>query len=119
MATTHTLNSNAEVIEMFSVPLYKFSIPNWEEEKKLILEALPEEKVYVDICTDFFENSNARKLPSYSDLVLDIVSPAIQTLQSTLDRGSDGNLLTHQCWMGLDAMWYHCLLYTSPSPRDS
>jgi hypothetical protein len=106
MATTHTLNSNAEVIEMFSVPLYKFSISNWKEEKKLILEALPEEKLATDIYTDFWENSNERKLPSYSDLVLDIVSPAIETLQSTLDRGPDGNLLTHQCWMGLDNMWY-------------
>ena len=106
MATTHTLNSNAEVIEMFSVPLYKFSIPNWEEEKKLILEALPEEKLYTDICTDFFENSNERKLPSYTDVVLDIVSPAIRTLQSTLDRGPDGQLLTHGAWMGLDNMWY-------------
>ena len=106
MATTHTLNSNAEVIEMFSVPLYKFSIDNWEEEKKLILEALPEEKVYSDICTDFFDNSNERKLPSYTDVVLDIVSPAIRTLQSTLGRGPDGQLLTHGAWMGLDNMWY-------------
>jgi len=106
MATTHTLNSNAEVIEMFSVPLYKFSIDNWEEEKKLILEALPREKVYSDICTDFFDNSNKRKLPSYSDLVLDIVSPAIQTMQSTLGKGPDGQTLTHGNWMGLDAMWY-------------
>ena len=107
MATTHTINSNAEVIEMFSVPLYKFSIDNWEEEKKLILEALTEEQLATDIYTDFWENSNERKLPSYSDLVLDIISPAIQTLQSTLDRGPDGNLLTHECWMGLDLSLIH------------
>ena len=95
-----------ELIEMFSIPLYKFSIPNWEDEKKLILEALPEEKVYVDICTDFFENSNQRKLPSYTDVVLDIVGPAIQTLQSSLGRGPDGQALTQDGWMGLDNMWY-------------
>ena len=95
-----------EFIEMFSVPLYKFSIPNWEEEKKLILEALPEEKVYGDICTDFFENSSQRRLPSYTDLVLDIVGPFIQTLQSSLGRGSDGQLLTQDGWMGVDNMWY-------------
>ena len=95
-----------ELIEMFSIPLYKFSIPNWEDEKKLILEALPEEKVYVDICTDFFENSSQRKLPSYTDVVLDIVGPAIQTLQSSLGRGPDGQALTQDGWMGLDNMWY-------------
>lgn len=95
-----------ELIEMFSVPLYKFSIPNWEEEKKELLEALPEEKICEDICTDFFENSNQRKLPSYTDLVLDIVYPSIQTLQSTLGRGPDGQLLTQGGWMGLDNMWY-------------
>ena len=100
-----------EFIEMFSVPLYKFSIPNWEEEKKLILEALPEEKIYTDICTDFFENSNQRKLPSYTDVVLDIVGPSIQTLQDTLDKRADGKSFfskfhTHGNWMGLDNMWY-------------
>ena len=95
-----------EFIEMFSVPLYKFSIPNWEEEKKLILEALPEEKIYTDICTDFFENSSQRKLPSYTDVVLDIVGPSIQTLQDTLDKGADGQVLTHGGWMGLDNMCY-------------
>lgn len=106
MATTHTLNSNAEVIEMFSVPLYKFSIPNWEEEKKLILEALPEEKVYLDICTDFFENSTERRLPSYTDVVLDILFPCIQTLQDTLIREPNGSQLTQGGWFGLDNMWY-------------
>ena len=95
-----------EFIEMFSVPLYKFSVPNWEEEKKLILEALPEEKVYLDICTDFFENNTERKLPSYADVVLDILHPAIKTLQDTLIREPNGNQLTQGGWFGLDNMWY-------------
>ena len=86
---------------MFSVPLYKFSVPNWEEEKKDILKALPKEKRVKeykdDIYTDFFDNSRSRKLPSYADLVLDVLSPCMEEFIQI--QSSPG-------WLGVDAMWY-------------
>ena len=97
-------------IDMFVCRLYKYHIENWEEEKKEILKALPGEKnvkeYEEDIHTDFFDNSRSRRLPTYADLIIDIVSPCIEDLQSRLPGGGDTKLLIHQCWMGVDNMWY-------------
>tara|TARA_B100001173_G_C15824605_1_gene477735 strand:+ start:119 stop:727 length:609 start_codon:yes stop_codon:yes gene_type:complete len=95
------MENKVDLIQMFSVPLYKFSVPNWEEEKKDILKALPKEKRVKeyedDIYTDFFDNSRSRKLPSYADLVLDVLSPCMEEFIQI--QSSPG-------WLGVDAMWY-------------
>jgi|TARA_Y100001968_G_scaffold332365_1_gene390265 hypothetical protein len=88
---------NANLLNMFSVPLYKFSIPNWEEEKKEIIASLPEEKLVKtrdeDIHTDFFDYYGKGLLPPYSDLILDILLPYM------------GMVCEHQ-WCGINGMWY-------------
>ena len=65
---------------MFSVPLVKYHIANWKENKKRILESLPklnQEHLGRDVglYTDFFEVIKNNNLPTYSNVVIDIIKP--------------------------------------------
>tara|TARA_R100001460_G_C3474072_1_gene167519 strand:+ start:84 stop:638 length:555 start_codon:yes stop_codon:yes gene_type:complete len=70
---------SSEII--FSVPLIRYKIENWDIAKKEIKNALPnltENLLKEDIYTDYFnQNEN---LPSYSDTVLKIIEPYLRLL---------------------------------------
>tara|TARA_R100000482_G_scaffold124238_2_gene76408 strand:+ start:959 stop:1543 length:585 start_codon:yes stop_codon:yes gene_type:complete len=68
------------IYDMFSVPLVKYHIVNWKENKKRILESLPklnQEHLGRDVglYTDFFEVIKNNNLPTYSNVVIDIIKP--------------------------------------------
>jgi len=68
---------------MFSVPIAHFSIDNWQDNKKRILDCLPEldESHYEsngEVYTDFFHKERTDPLPSYSDTVIDIITPLLK-----------------------------------------
>ena len=68
------------IYDMFSVPLVKYHIANWKENKKRILESLPklnQEHLGRDVglYTDFFEVIKNNNLPTYSNVVIDIIKP--------------------------------------------
>jgi len=85
------------VFHPFDLPFYKFSLENWEEDKKEILDALPKEKLveteHENIHTDFFDYATKDILPPYADLLMDILSPCMSKVM-------------HREWIGLCAMWY-------------
>ena len=69
-----------DIYDMFSVPLVKYSIANWKENKQRILESLPKLNQDhldqgVDVYTDFFEGIENKNLPPYSNVVIDIIKP--------------------------------------------
>ena len=71
-----------EVFDMFTVPLVKYSLPNWPENKKRILDALPELNSShldqgIDVYTDFFSEMENKDLPSYGEVVVDIIKPCL------------------------------------------
>ncbi|MAG49271.1 hypothetical protein CMO86_06290 [Candidatus Woesearchaeota archaeon] len=68
------------IYDMFSVPLVKYHIANWKENKKRILESLPKlNQEHLDrdvgLYTDFFEVIKNNNLPTYSNVVIDIIKP--------------------------------------------
>tara|TARA_R100000458_G_C8270385_1_gene245118 strand:+ start:1929 stop:2513 length:585 start_codon:yes stop_codon:yes gene_type:complete len=68
------------IYDMFSVPLVKYHIVNWKENKKRILESLPKlNQEHLDrdvgLYTDFFEVIKNNNLPTYSNVVIDIIKP--------------------------------------------
>ena len=68
---------------MFSVPIIHYPIANWAENKKKILDALPEEnKERQDpqdngLFTDFFVNSAAEceEMPPYAETIISVIKP--------------------------------------------
>jgi hypothetical protein len=69
-----------DIYDMFTVPMIKYRIANWRQNKQRILEALPTitdehleqgDKVY----TDFFDGVKCKDLPPYSNVVIDIIKP--------------------------------------------
>lgn len=68
---------------MFAVPIIHYPIANWAENKKKILDALPddcpEHKDPADngLYTDFFLNADkdSTELPEYSDTIISIIKP--------------------------------------------
>ena len=70
---------SSEII--FSVPLIRYKIENWDIAKKEIKNALPnftENLLIEDIYTDYFDQNE--NLPSYSDTVLKIIEPYLRLL---------------------------------------
>ena len=73
------------VYNMFSVPIIHYPIANWAENKKKILDALPDDcPEHQDaqdngLYTDFFINAdvNTPELPSYAQTVIDIIKPCL------------------------------------------
>jgi len=71
------------VYSMFSVPIIHYPIANWAENKKKILDALPEEnKEHQDpqdngLFTDFFVNSAAEceEMPPYAETIISVIKP--------------------------------------------
>lgn len=69
-----------DIYDMFTVPMVRYSIHNWKENKQRILKALPEIsdehlKSNGDTYTDFFECAKNKDLPPYSEVVIDIIKP--------------------------------------------
>ena len=68
---------------MFAVPIIHYPIANWAENKKKILDALPDEcQEHSDpadngLFTDFFVNSGegSEELPDYADTVISVIKP--------------------------------------------
>lgn len=60
-----------KVQPVFVVPMYHGSIPNWDVNKKKILESLPPLEKLGNIYSDY----TGDELPSYNELILDIISP--------------------------------------------
>jgi hypothetical protein len=72
-----------QTLPMFSVPLIHHRIENWQTNKKRIKGALP--NVTDEICkshgqayTDFFEQQSKKELPSYSDVVFEVIDPLLR-----------------------------------------
>ena len=59
-------------LNVFEVPIYKYSIKNWEENKKKLMDVLPTEGY-----TDFFKNKNAG-LPEYVETLGEVIMEAMQ-----------------------------------------
>ena len=71
------------VVSMFSVPLVHYEIANWHIAKKKIREALPDIQPSMlesngQVYTDFFDEELKHRLPLWSDVVIDIISPYLE-----------------------------------------
>ena len=76
---------NVEV--MFSIPLIRYKIENWEYNKKRILDALPPEELHKGydngrndqgMVTDYHAQNDDNEIPSYIPIVVDIIKPYLQ-----------------------------------------
>ena len=70
-------------VTMFSVPLIHYEIANWHIAKQKIKEALPNIQESMlesngQVYTDFFDEELKYKLPDWSDVVIDIITPYLQ-----------------------------------------
>lgn len=71
---------------IFYVPMGKYQIENWEENKKKIMNALPQmtrdhlgnRDAAEDVYTDFWVNAKQPTLPDYSSVVIDIIAPYLR-----------------------------------------
>jgi len=71
------------VHSMFSVPIIHYPIEDWSNNKKRIMDALPQinDGMYQDngqMFTDFFNEQHQKDLPPYGDVVLDIIKPYLE-----------------------------------------
>ena len=73
---------------LFQIPFKQYSISNWSEHKKKIVEALP-----LDQYTDFYDN--LYKMPSYLPVVSDAISESMQDFADT-----------YPCPVMITSMWY-------------
>lgn len=85
---------------MFTVPLFRFRVPDWPEHKGRILAGLPPSAPELlspagDTYTDFFVNATARVLPSYRDVVVKAVEPCLQEFAEGYPENPK-----------IDAMWF-------------
>ena len=87
------------VHSLFNVPIVRYPIENWSENKKKILDALPAEDEAqhhkpTGLYTDFFSNAYAdQDLPSYFHAVLNVIEPYLKNFM-------DGNTVE------FTDMWY-------------
>ena len=69
---------------MFAVPIVYYTIENWSENKKKILDALPPEDDSqlepngTGLYTDFFINGKVKEMPRYFDTVVDVIKPYLK-----------------------------------------
>jgi hypothetical protein len=82
------------LLKMFVIPIETFSVPNWGEWKPKILSSLGGgstlAKIDVsgrasldDMKSDFFDNNNAKRLPTYYQTVREALRPILDEFQET------------------------------------
>lgn len=96
------------MIEYYQVPIFVYSIENWESKKSLVLEKLEKYKKDshrsdgknyegTDVQTDYFLNKGV-KFPPYANELLEVVKPCIEQFKQ------DANL--SWCKYEIDGLWY-------------
>ena len=77
---------------MFVIPIEKFSVPNWDHWKPLILEELKTGSTLAtidatgrssldDMESDFFDNNRTQRLPHYYPVVREALEPILEEFQ--------------------------------------
>jgi hypothetical protein len=71
---------------MFTVPLFRFQVPNWKVRKQRVLESLPEPKdeyLKGGTFTDYHMNIAAKKSPPYKPVVVDCLAECLAKFRET------------------------------------
>ena len=67
-------------LPIFQISINQYSIPNWQQKKNIILDALPTNQY-----TDFYENKNNPELPEYFDVVSDLIGDKLEEFSAVCD----------------------------------